>query len=103
MSTRLLLLPRRDVATTSSAYAAYAACIGGASCLDSDMVTWRKIVFPQRPAAGDLLVYLNTAGYQMDSNESPFHDLPLPAKVVVTMDQGKPCWRLDQRPHAAFA
>jgi len=94
-----LLLPRRDVATTSTACAA---CVGGASCLDGDMVTWRKIVFPQRPVPGDLLVYLNTAGYQMDSNESPFHDLPLPAKVVVTMDRGKPCWRLDHRPHAAF-
>lgn len=78
----------------------YAACIGGASCLDSDMVTWRKIRFPQFPHAGDLLVYLNTAGYQMDSNESPFHDLPLPAKVVITMQQGKPSWRMDNRPHA---
>jgi len=94
-----LLLPRRDAEASTS----YAACVGGASCLDSDMVTWRKIVFPQRPAPGDLLAYLNTAGYQMDSNESPFHDLPLPAKVVVTMDSGKPCWRLDNRPHAAFA
>jgi len=94
-----LLLPRQDAATASSAYAA---CVGGASCLDSDMVTWRKIAFPQRPAPGDLLIYLNTAGYQMDSNESPFHDLPLPAKVVITTHQGKPCWRLDNRPHAAF-
>ncbi len=95
-----LLLPRRTEINPSTSYAA---CVGGASCLDSDMVTWRKIVFPQRPAPGDLLVYLNTAGYQMDSNESPFHDLPLPAKVVVTTDRGKPCWRLDGRPHAAFA
>ncbi|MEV8419056.1 hypothetical protein AB0P45_36665, partial [Streptomyces niveus] len=31
---------------------------------------------------GDLLVYPNTAGYQMDSNESPFHDLAIPPKVV---------------------
>ncbi|WP_343583555.1 alanine racemase [Herbaspirillum sp.] len=94
-----LLLPRQDGAVGD----AYAACVGGASCLDGDMVSWRKIRFPQPPQPGDLLLYLNTAGYQMDSNESPFHDLPLPAKVVVTMHQGKPCWRLDSRPHADFA
>jgi diaminopimelate decarboxylase len=97
------LLLRQDASAPSLAGKGYAACVGGASCLDSDMVSWRKISFPQRPLPGDLLIYLNTAGYQMDSNESPFHDLPLPAKVVVTMHQGKPCWRLDSRPHAAFA
>ncbi|MDY7579989.1 alanine racemase [Herbaspirillum sp. RTI4] len=73
----------------------YPACVGGASCLDSDMLSWRKIVFPRRPAAGDLLVYTNTAGYQMDSNESPFHDLPLPAKIVVNLNSDRPRWRLD--------
>ncbi|MFC8448628.1 Y4yA family PLP-dependent enzyme [Kitasatospora sp. NPDC057223] len=76
----------------------YRACVGGASCLDSDLLTWRKIAFPTRPRAGDLLVYPNTAGYQMDSNESPFHDLPLPPKVVVHRADGRPRWRLDHRP-----
>ncbi|WP_214414403.1 alanine racemase [Sphaerisporangium fuscum] len=81
----------------------YPACVGGATCLESDMVTWRKVPFPTPPAAGDLLVYLNTAGYQMDSNESSFHDLPLPPKVVVTTPSVQPVphgvrWRLDRRP-----
>lgn len=74
----------------------YRACVGGASCLDSDMVTWRKIAFPQRPAPGDLLLYPNTAGYQMDSNESPFHELPLPPKLVVTLDGPRPRWCVDR-------
>jgi diaminopimelate decarboxylase len=74
---------------------AFAACVGGASCLESDMLTWRKIVFPTRPEPGDLLVYLNTAGYQMDSNESRFHELPLPPKVVLDEEFR---WRLDRRP-----
>ncbi|WP_307842971.1 Y4yA family PLP-dependent enzyme [Streptomyces triculaminicus] len=74
------------------------ACVGGATCLESDMLTWRKIPFPARPSAGDLLVYPNTAGYQMDSNESPFHDLPLPPKVVLETTEGRPRWRLDRRP-----
>lgn len=76
--------------------APYRACVGGASCLDSDMVTWRKVAFAQRPAPGDLLLYPNTAGYQMDSNESPFHELPLPPKLVVTLDGPRPRWRIDR-------
>ncbi|MGW4651172.1 Y4yA family PLP-dependent enzyme [Kitasatospora sp. NPDC004289] len=76
----------------------YRACVGGASCLDSDLLTWRKIAFPRRPRAGDLLIYPNTAGYQMDSNESPFHDLPLPAKVVIHREGGRLRWHLDHRP-----
>jgi len=78
------------------------ACVGGASCLDSDMLTWRKIVFPRAVQPGDVLVYVNTAGYQMDSNESTFHDLPLPRKVVVGLESGLVRWRLDDvgEPHA---
>ncbi|MFE6775208.1 Y4yA family PLP-dependent enzyme [Streptomyces sp. NPDC057702] len=76
----------------------YPACVAGASCLESDVLTWRKILFPARPAIGDLLVYPNTAGYQMDSNESPFHDLALPPKVVIEPAEGPPRWRLDRRP-----
>jgi diaminopimelate decarboxylase len=74
----------------------YRACVGGASCLDSDMVTWRKVAFAQRPEPGDLLLYPNTAGYQMDSNESSFHELPLPPKLVVTLDGARPRWRVDR-------
>jgi diaminopimelate decarboxylase len=60
------------------------------------MLTWRKVAFPRRPQVGDLLLYANTAGYQMDSNESPFHELPLPPKVVVTFDGARAAWRLDR-------
>jgi diaminopimelate decarboxylase len=31
----------------------------------------------------------------MDSNESPFHELPLPRKVVATLDGEHLRWRLD--------
>ncbi|WP_211251674.1 alanine racemase [Andreprevotia chitinilytica] len=86
-----LLLPRH---TTPAA--PFRACIGGASCLDSDMLSWRKIAFPQRPAPGDLLVYPNTAGYQMDSNESPFHELPLPTKLVIRTEGAGPRWQVDR-------
>jgi diaminopimelate decarboxylase len=75
------------------------ACVGGASCLDSDMLTWRKVAFPRPVRVGDVLLYINTAGYQMDSNESPFHDLPLPHKVVVGFEGRRAHWRLDEVGH----
>ncbi|AJE38904.1 type III PLP-dependent enzyme domain-containing protein [Streptomyces nodosus] len=75
----------------------FPASVGAATCLESDMLTWRKIAFPHPPRVGDLLLYPNTAGYQMDSNESPFHDLPLPPKVVIDrIDRPRPRWRLDR-------
>jgi diaminopimelate decarboxylase len=74
------------------------ACVGGASCLEYDMLTWRKIPFPRAPHYGDLLIYPNTAGYQMDKNETEFHQLPLPARVVVSRAGHRFRWRLDERP-----
>lgn len=74
----------------------FPACVAGSTCLENDMVTWRKVGFPRPVRRGDHLVYLNTAGYQMDSNESPFHDAVLPMKAVVRFGEGgAPRWRLD--------
>ncbi|MFJ8659875.1 hypothetical protein [Streptomyces sp. NPDC093795] len=42
----------------------FPACVAGSTCLESDLVTWRKIGFPRPVRRGDHLVYLNTAGYQ---------------------------------------
>jgi diaminopimelate decarboxylase len=47
---------------------------------------------------GDLLVYPNTAGYQMDSNESRFHDLPLPPKIAVSPRGSSVRWWFDRHP-----
>ncbi|MFD4726735.1 Y4yA family PLP-dependent enzyme [Streptomyces seoulensis] len=88
-----LLIPRGPVTPAG----VFPASVGAATCLESDMLTWRKIAFRHQPRTGDLLLYPNTAGYQMDSNESPFHDLPLPPKVVIEhTDRPRPRWRLDR-------
>lgn len=90
----LLIAPDRERAGSRGVFPA---AVGAATCLESDMLTWRRIAFPQPPRAGDLLLYPNTAGYQMDSNESSFHDLPLPPKVVVDHTHRiRPRWRLDR-------
>jgi diaminopimelate decarboxylase len=72
------------------------ACVGAATCLESDMLSWRRIPLPRAATIGDLLVYPNTAGYQMDSNESAFHQLPIPPKVALhPAPDGRIRWRLD--------
>lgn len=70
--------------------------VAGSSCLDGDMVTWRKISFPRCPSPGDLICHLNTAGYQMDSNESPFHRVALPEKVTLWTTEEQLNWCLDR-------
>lgn len=72
-------------------------CVGGSSCLEDDMLSWRRIPLPRPATTDDLLIYPNTAGYQMDSNESSFHGLPIPPKVVLrsSPDRRQFNWRLD--------
>ena len=65
------------------------ASVAGNLCLEQDMVTWRKIQFDMMPKRGDYLVYFNTAGYQMDSNESTFHKIPLVKKYIIEDLEGK--------------
>ncbi|NEW45162.1 Y4yA family PLP-dependent enzyme [Nocardia cyriacigeorgica] len=70
--------------------------VGAATCLESDMLSWRRIPLPRPAEPGDLLVYPNTAGYQMDSNESAFHELPIPPKVTLhDAPGGGYRWKLD--------
>ncbi|MES4992392.1 Y4yA family PLP-dependent enzyme [Phyllobacterium sp. 22229] len=70
--------------------------IGGSSCMEYDVITWRKVHFEARPRYGDLIVYPNTAGYQMDKNESSFHQLALPPKIVVSEQDKRFVWRIEQ-------
>ncbi|GAB2504934.1 alanine racemase [Nocardia heshunensis] len=78
-----VIWPERPGSTTPT-------CVGGASCLESDMLSWRRIPLPRAAVVGDLLVYPNTAGYQMDSNESEFHELPVPPKVILSYSASGP-------------
>lgn len=73
-----------------------ALCVGGSSCMEYDMLTWRKVPLHRKPRRGDLLIYHNTAGYQMDKNESEFHQMRLPMRFVYSDAATPP--RID-RPH----
>ncbi|WCB36911.1 alanine racemase [Gordonia polyisoprenivorans] len=72
------------------------AVVAGSTCLDGDLLSRRRIRFPRRAKVGDLLVYPNTAGYQMDSNESEFHQTPLPPKLVVRQRDTTTTWSIDR-------
>ncbi len=72
------------------------ASIAGNLCLEQDMITWRKIKFDYLPEPGDYLIYYNTAGYQMDSNESTFHKIPLVKKYVVVKENKRFIIRKDE-------
>lgn len=60
------------------------AYIAGHSCLDDDVITYRLINFATLPQMGDLLIYANTAGYQMDLLENEFHRHPMPRRLIAT-------------------
>ncbi|RXT56374.1 decarboxylase [Bosea sp. Tri-44] len=62
------------------------AFIAGHSCLDDDVVTNRLLTFHRRPKRGDLLLFANTGGYQMDLLENEFHRHPLPRRIRADRD-----------------
>lgn len=75
----------------------FSASVGGNTCMEMDMVTWRKLGFEHVPKSGDILVYVNTAGYQMDTNETDFHLLPIPEKVAAYQSAGRWRWKRDSQ------
>ena len=77
------LIEPKLISKNNSSNNSILASVAGNLCLEQDMITWRKIKFDTIPEKGDLLIYYNTAGYQMDSNESEFHKIPLVKKYVV--------------------
>ncbi len=87
-----VLWPSGTEPTQCGAAAPVPTCVGGITCLESDLLSRRRIPMPREPRIGDLLVYPNTAGYQMDSNESDFQNHPIPPKIVLRPDLR---WSLD--------
>ncbi|MEU4623283.1 Y4yA family PLP-dependent enzyme [Actinoplanes sp. NPDC023801] len=69
----------------------------GNLCLEADFVTRRKIFLPRLPRVGDLLVFVNTAGYLMDFSAG--HALMQPtARTIAAFRTGDDWrWCLDER------
>jgi diaminopimelate decarboxylase len=56
----------------------------GAYCIERELLTWRRLCFPDGVSVGDLVVFPNTAGYLMHLMESSSHQIPLAQNVIVT-------------------
>lgn len=60
----------------------------GAYCIEAELLSWRRMRFPDGVAVGDLVAFINTAGYQMHILESASHQIPLARNLVP--DPGAP-------------
>jgi diaminopimelate decarboxylase len=85
----------KNVEVRETDKAVYKVAVAGNSCLDDDMLTWRFVPLPQYPNKQDIFAYINTAGYQMDSNESAFHSTKLPRKIAVCLNKDDFRWQLE--------
>ncbi|WFE98716.1 Y4yA family PLP-dependent enzyme [Micromonospora sp. WMMD964] len=69
----------------------------GNLCLEADLITRRKVFLPSRPRTGDLLAFVNTAGYLMDFSATQALHQPIGRKVALYRDGGAWRWCLDEQ------
>ncbi len=55
----------------------------GAYCIERELLTWRRLRFPDGVEVGDLVVFPNTAGYLMHILESSSHQIPLARNLLL--------------------
>ncbi|MFF2523484.1 Y4yA family PLP-dependent enzyme [Streptomyces liangshanensis] len=71
--------------------------LAGNLCLEADLITRRTVFLPRLPAVGDLLAFVNTAGYVMDFHAHHAQRQPVARTVAVTEEAGGTWrWCLDE-------
>ncbi|MFD7709687.1 Y4yA family PLP-dependent enzyme [Streptomyces sp. NPDC059786] len=68
----------------------------GNLCLEADLITRRVVHLPRLPRAGDLLAFVNTAGYVMDFHAHHAQRQPVARTVAVTEEGGARRWCPDE-------
>lgn len=63
--------------------------LAGRLCLESDLVSRRKVFLEADPSSGDVLAFVNTAAYQMDLSASSAGGHPPPPKVAAVLEGGR--------------
>ncbi|UWE13795.1 type III PLP-dependent enzyme domain-containing protein [Actinacidiphila bryophytorum] len=66
--------------------------LAGNLCLEADFLTRRKVFLPRLPRRGDLLAFVNTAGYAMDFRAHRAQRRP-PARTVAVQRRDDGGWR----------
>lgn len=74
-----VLVPRAGHRAATEATEGY---LVGAYCIEAELLTWRRLSFPSGIAVGDVVAFVNTAGYQMHILESASHQIPLARNLV---------------------
>lgn len=70
----------------------------GNLCLEADLITRRVVHLPHLPQPGDVLAFVNTAGYFMDFSADAALQQPVARKVALTRDDGDRWrWCLDEQ------
>lgn len=59
----------------------YPCYLVGSYCLEQELILKRRIDLPHKPAVGDLICFVNTAGYMSHFYESQAHLLPLSKNI----------------------
>ncbi|MFF8828581.1 Y4yA family PLP-dependent enzyme [Streptomyces sp. NPDC015131] len=68
----------------------------GNLCLEADLITRRLVHLPRLPRTGDLLAFVNTAGYAMDFHAHRAQRQPVARTVAVTEADGGRHWCPDE-------
>ncbi|MEU9710926.1 Y4yA family PLP-dependent enzyme [Streptomyces sp. NPDC047967] len=89
-----VLLPRTE--TTAGDGKPVGVYLTGNLCLEADLITRRLVFLPQLPRAGDLLAFVNTAGYAMDFHAHHAQRQPVARTVAVERRGEAWNWSLDQ-------
>ena len=87
-----LLLPKDGASRTPTDGGLY---LVGNLCLENDLLFRHKVFLGALPEPGDLLAFVNTAGYYMDFAESSSIQHPVAAKVAVVRDRRGFRWFAD--------
>lgn len=69
----------------------------GNLCLESDLIYRHKTFLPKLPKPGDIVAFINTAGYFMDFSASQSIMQPIARKVAVVERNNNFTWTLDEQ------
>lgn len=91
-----VLLPRGDASGETDGDGPVAVHLTGNLCLEADLITRRVVHLPRLPHAGDLLAFVNTAGYLMDFHAHRAQRQPVARTVAVERQDGAWRWCPDE-------
>lgn len=92
-----VVVPKDGAGARTAGAGAVGVHLFGGLCLETDMVTRRTVFLAHRPEPGDLMAFVNTAGYAMDFHAGHAQHQPVARKVAAWQDGGSWRWSLDEQ------